>query len=114
MLAKKYILNNKKIFTALKFKGEKLKMGIFLISYFTNRSNIFNNRFGIIVSVKTIARAHDRNQVKRKLRAILFDFKEASRDHQFSDMVIVVLAEPKIEDYQKLNEGLNKIFHEKN
>lgn len=114
MLAKKYILNNKKIFTALKFKGEKLKTGTFLISYFANRLDISNNRFGIIISAKTIAKAHDRNQVKRKLRAILFDFKDVSFNKQFLDMAIVVFKNPQISDYQKLIKDLNRLFYEKN
>jgi ribonuclease P protein component len=114
MLAKPYILNNKKVFTALKFKGEKFKTGVFLISYFANRSNAKNNRFGIIISAKAVAKASDRNLIKRKARAILFNVKDKTCHNNFLDLVIVVLTQPKTDDYEKLGEGLNKLFYEEN
>ncbi|MDD3774024.1 MAG: ribonuclease P protein component [Patescibacteria group bacterium] len=111
MLAKKYILNNKKIFTALKFKGSRIKIGSFLFSFFVNKSEINNNRFGIIISAKAVARASERNRIKRRIRALLFRFKDQQAQGQFLDLAIIVLNSPKNNDYSKLADFLEQKFN---
>lgn len=111
MLKKKYILNNKKVFAALKSKGIKAKIGSFLVSYFSNQSRAANNRFGVIISAKTVAKAHERNEIKRQIRAILFPFKDQNYNNQFLNMAIIILNAPKKDDYDKLANFLDKKFN---
>jgi ribonuclease P protein component len=110
MLAKKYILSNKKVFSALKFKGTKIKVGPFLLSYFNNQSRDLNNRFGIIISAKAVALANKRNYIKRKIRVLLFDYKDQKLGEQFIDLAVIVLKLPTKNEYYKLVDFLEQKF----
>jgi len=109
MLAKKYILKEKKIFQALKYKGEREKIGAFLFSYF--RGQLKHNRFGIVISQRSVNKAVKRNQIKRKIRALLFPFRrKKSKKGTFVEAAVVVLYEPSHNDYQRFKFFLKKFF----
>ncbi len=108
MLAKRYILKEKKVFSALKYKGERKKIGPFLVSYFYLPRSY--NRFGIVISQRRVAKATKRNRIKRKIRALLFPYRKKTTSRGAVDMVIVVLYEPEAKGYTQLKEFLEKFF----
>jgi len=111
MLAKKYSLRDKKIFEALKFKGQKEKIGPFLLSFFNDESLKKHHCFGIIVSQKRVAKASARNKIKRKIRSLLYNYKNKKKHNMgFLDLAIIVLGQPAKKDYHKLNLYLQKFF----
>jgi len=113
MLAKKYLLRDKKVFSALKFKGKKIRTGPFLMSYFMQFKQKENNRFGFLVLAKNIAKATDRNKIKRKLKAICFPFRNKKINSSFWDLTLVTFNKAKKEDFENLKKELNNFFNEK-
>ena len=70
MLPRKYRLNKKTDFENVRQNGKFISTPLFLFSFW-NRHTSDPSRFGFIVSKKISLRAHERNKVKRTLRAII-------------------------------------------
>ncbi len=66
MLAKQYRLTSKEDFALVKSKGKLIHFTNFSLSVY-KREDGDSPRFGFIIPNKVIAKAHDRNRVKRVL-----------------------------------------------
>ncbi len=106
MLPKKHRLLIDEDFQAVFKKGRSFFSPIINIRYFKNKSELF--RFGIVVSNKVSKKATIRNNIKRRLRAVIrkhFDEIKPSFD-------CVVIAKPAIlnSSYKEIEETVLKLL----
>jgi len=105
MLAQKNRLKKKKDFEFIFKQGKGFKQGFLYLK--TIKNNLDTSRFGFVISKKFSKKAVVRNKTKRRLSEIiktkLLEIKKGT------DVIIVVM--PGAEnDFQKLEDILNKLF----
>jgi ribonuclease P protein component len=107
MLPEKNRLLKKKDFDLVFKQGKNFKQGFL---YFKIKKNkLDSSRFGFIVSKKFSKKAVERNKIKRRLREIMK--KELPKIKKPIDLIVIV--NPGAEnDFQKLEEMINKLFKE--
>ncbi|MFC1656384.1 ribonuclease P protein component [Patescibacteria group bacterium] len=102
MIAKPYKFTSQDYKKVLK-SGKKIKLGWAGIVYTPSQNN--KPLYGLIVPVSSIAKATQRNQVKRKIYSIIQEIikKNSKQKHK---IVVRVFKEPKESDYQKLDKTI--------
>ena len=97
-MRKLYIVKNQRVFDRIIKNGRYRKNNSYVIYYEEN--NLPYDRFGISVG-KKIGNAVNRNKYKRKLRAIIDNYKKLYINNQ--DYIIILRRSAKEKDYQELN-----------
>ena len=96
MFKKSYRLNTslfKEVFTF----GETYKTNLFLVKF--KKNNIKHSRFSVVVSKKIIKKAHERNQIKRRMYHAL---KEVYNNYPVYDYVFILNSKIKDIQYKEL------------
>ena len=107
MLGQKNRLTKKKDFDSVFKQGQGFKQGFLYLKI--KKNNLDSSRFGFIVSKKFSKKAVERNKIKRRLREVVK--KELPKIKKPVDLIIVV--NPGTEnDFQKLEQTINKLFKE--
>ncbi|MCK5416022.1 ribonuclease P protein component [Candidatus Parcubacteria bacterium] len=106
MLKKKNILKNKKEFDFVFKKGKSNYDKILGIKIIKNNLNY--NRFGVILGKKVNKLATERNKIKRRIKAILFNEEQILK----SGFDIIVIPSPMIadKDYKFIKQTIVKIL----
>lgn len=97
-MRKLYIVKNKYDFDRIIKNGHYLKNRSYVIYY--EKNNLPYDRFGISVG-KRIGNAVNRNKHKRKLRAIIDNYKKLYINSQ--DYIIILRGSAKDKDYHELD-----------
>lgn len=98
-MRKLYIVKNERDFDRIIKKGNYKKNKSFIIYYEEN--NLPYDRFGVSVG-KKLGNAVYRNKYKRKIRAIVDNYKKLYINHK--DYIIILRGNTKNKSYQELNE----------
>ena len=108
MLPKNYRLHFKKDFELIFEKGRFVPFSLFNFKLLKN--DLQNSRFAFIVSKKISNKAHDRNKIKRQLRAIMNKFIKQIKGN--FDVIIItkknILNKPFLEIEGELTKSLKK------
>jgi ribonuclease P protein component len=106
MIAKPNRLKRKKDFTKVFKKGKFLKGEGIILNFLQNKKT--QSRFGIVVSQKISKKASERNKIKRRIRAAIFE-KIPNLKSNF-DVVIIATPSIKNESFQTIKKTINKLF----
>ena len=82
---KKYIVKEKRDFDNIIKNGKKVKNYNFIVFYSKNNEHF--NKYGITVP-KKVGKAHIRNKLKRRVRAILRNYKK-SYENSYNCIIII-------------------------
>ena len=82
---KKYIVKEKRDFDKIIKNGKKVKNYNFIVFYSKNNEQF--NKYGITVP-KKVGKAHIRNKLKRRVRAILRNYKK-SYENNYNCIIII-------------------------
>ena len=107
-MKKKYIVKDSKDFEKIIKTGQCEKNKSFIIHYKTN--NLEYNRYGISVS-KKLGNAVFRNKYKRKLRAIIDNYKKVYINNE--DYIIILRKEAINQKYEILQDSFFAIMNKK-
>lgn len=97
-MRKLYVVKNQRDFDRIIKKGKYRKNKSFIIYYENNE--LAYDRFGISVG-KKLGNAVYRNKYKRKMRAIIDNYKKLYVNHK--DYIIILRGSTKDKEYQELN-----------
>ncbi|MFH1749770.1 MAG: ribonuclease P protein component [bacterium] len=106
MLAKTYKLTSQDYSKVLK-NGKKINLGWVGIVYTTSQNN--KPMFGLVVPASVIAKAVQRNQIKRKIYNTVQDIISTELKHNYK-VLIRVFRKPNKQDYQKLYNTINDLL----
>lgn len=105
-MRKLYIVKSKRDFDRIIKKGLCRKNKSYVIYY--EKNNFPYDRFGISVG-KKLGNAVNRNKHKRKLRAIIDNYKKLYVNSQ--DYIIILRGSAKDKDYQELNQDFLSLMN---
>ena len=104
-MRKLYIVKNQRDFDRIIKEGRYRKNSSYVIYY--EKNNLPYDRFGISVG-KRIGNAVNRNKYKRKLRAIIDNYKKLYVNNQ--DYIIILRGSAKDKDFQTLNNDYTSLM----
>ena len=104
---KKYIVKESRVFDNIIKKGKKVKNYNFVI-FFTKNKEEFN-KYGITVP-KKVGKAHIRNKLKRRVRAILRNYKKTYENNY--NCIIIIRNSCLNLNFEELSNSLEKLLNE--
>ena len=104
---KKYIVKEKRDFDNIIKNGKKIKNYNFIVFYSKNKE-IFN-KYGITVP-KKVGKAHIRNKLKRRVRAILINYKKPYENNY--NCIIIIRNSCLNLTFSELSNSLEKLLNE--
>ena len=106
-MKRREMIKDKKVFNNIIQKGSFYKNKLFVI-YIKEKKNE-NTMFGIAISNKT-GKAHLRNKLKRKLRAIMDNNKKLFQNNY--DYIIMIRKACQDASFQEMNDSLVSLINE--
>lgn len=106
MLPKLYRLKRKKDFEKILKEGKRTKFSFLVLIKHKNKLNY--SRFGFVVPNKVSKKATVRNQIKRRLRSLVWQNFE--RIQKGIDVILLALPGLENKTYQELEKILGKLF----
>ncbi len=104
---KKYIVKEKRDFDKIIKNGKKVKNYNFIVFY--NKNNEQFNKYGITVP-KKVGKAHIRNKLKRRVRAILRNYKKSYENNY--NCIIIIRNSCLDLTFQELSNSLERLLNE--
>ncbi len=103
MLSKKYIISDKKEIDLIFKSGKKRYSKNFGVVKISNNLNF--NRFTVLISKKVNKLAVERNKIKRRVKAVLFEL-----NNKGVDCIIVTLPRANSLKFDQIKKDLLKLF----
>ena len=104
---KKYIVKEKRDFDNIIKNGKKIKNYNFIVFYSKNKETF--NKYGITVP-KKVGKAHIRNKLKRRVRAILRNYKKPYENNY--NCIIIIRNSCLNLTFSELSNSLEKLLNE--
>ena len=104
---KKYIVKEKRDFDKIIKNGKKVKNYNFIVFYSKNSEQF--NKYGITVP-KKVGKAHIRNKLKRRVRAILRNYKKSYENNY--NCIIIIRNSCLDLTFQELSNSLERLLNE--
>ena len=104
---KKYIVKEKRDFDKIIKNGKKVKNYNFIVFYGKNNEQF--NKYGITVP-KKVGKAHIRNKLKRRVRAILRNYKKSYENNY--NCIIIIRNSCLDLTFQELSNSLERLLNE--
>ncbi len=108
-MKKKFIVKNQRDFTKIIKSRKFVKNNVFVIYYLNNEEKY--DRFGVSVGTK-LGNAVFRNKYKRKIRAIVDNYKKTKKDYvNYKDYIIILREKGSNLSYKELEENFVSLMN---